>query len=354
MKIVQFHGDRRVSVEEAPEPEPSDGLAVIKVISSTICGTELGKYTGLVPLEGMRNGGHEATGIVSKTVPGSRLKEGARVAIYPNFGQRCGQCENCYRGVWLRCRNPGPRPKGVVGAHAQFVLRSEDCCLELPDDISFDQGALLVDCVGTPYRGIRRLGVNGFDTVLITGLGPLGASAAMLCRKLGARIIATEVNDARLDRAPDFGVDYAINPTREDALARVMELTDGQGVDKAIDFTGYPEPQNLCLDAARGGGAVGFLGLKYEAGPEGAVPRATPVRVLDQLLMKEMTLISSWCVTPDQVVELFGLVREGLPVERLITHRFGIDDAATAYETTFGGPGTKVMIDPWAELGAGG
>ena len=122
-------------------------------------------------------------------------------------------------------------------------------------------------------------------------------------------------------------------------------------MDKAIDFTGYPEPQNLCLDATRGGGAVGFLGLKYEPGTVGTVGRGrpTPVRVLDQLLLKEMTLISSWCVTPDQVLELFDLVREGLPVDRLITHRFGIDDAATAYETTFGGPGTKVMIDPWAE-----
>ena len=351
MKIVQFHGDRRVSVEEAPEPEPSDGLAVIKVISSTICGTELAMYTDLTALDGMLNGGHEATGIVWKTAPGSRLKEGARVAIYPDLGDRCGKCANCYRGVWLRCQNLGPRPEGVVGAHAQFAVRREDCCIELPDDISFEQGALLVDCVGTPYRGIRRLGVNGFDTVLITGQGPLGASAAMLCRRLGARIIATEVNDARLDRAPHFGVDHAINPTREDPLARVMELTGGQGVDKAIDFTGFPEPQNLCLDATRGGGAVGFLGLKYEPGTVGTVGRGrpTPVRVLDQLLLKEMTLISSWCVTPDQLLELFDLVREGLPIDRLITHRFGIDDAATAYETTFGGPGTKVMIDPWAE-----
>lgn len=349
MKIVQFHGDRRVSVEEAPEPEPSDDFAVIKVMSSTICGTEFSSYTGLTDVGPMGNAGHEATGIVWKTAPGSRLTEGARVAMYPGFGERCGKCANCYRGVWLRCLNAGPQPDGHLGTHAQYVRRREDYCLELPDDISFEQGALLVDCVGTPYRGIRRMGVNGFDTVLITGMGPLGASAAMLCRKLGARIIATEVNDARLDRAPDFGVDHAINPTREDALARVMELTGGRGVDKAIDFTGYPEPQNLCLDAARGGGMVGFLGLKYEAGPDGPVPRATPVRVLDQLLIKEMTLISSWCVTPDQVMELFGLVREGLPVDRLITHRFGIDDAATAYETTFGGPGTKVMIDPWAE-----
>ena len=354
MKIVQFHGDRRVSVGETPDPEPSDGLAVIKIVSSTICGTEFGMYTGQRDIGDNWNGGHEATGIVWKTAPGSRLKEGARVAIYPNFGQRCGKCENCYRGVWLRCRNPGPRPHGVFGAHAEFALRPEECCLDLPDDISFDQGALLVDCVGTPYRGIRRLGVDAFDTVLITGLGPLGAAAAILCRALGARIIATEVNDARLDRAPDFGVDHAINPTREDALARVMELTDGRGVDVAMDFTGLPEPQNLCLDAARSGGRVGFLGVKWDSSPEGPVPKVTPVTVAGQLLMKELTLISSWNVSPDQLLELMELVRKGLPIDRLITHRFGIDDAATAYETTFGGPGTKVMIDPWAELGAGG
>ena len=110
MKIVQFHGDRRVSVEEAPEPEPSDDVPVIKVMSSTICGTEFSSYTGLTEVGPMRNGGHEATGIVWKTAPGSRLTEGARVAMYPGFGERCGKCANCYRGVWLRCLNAGPGP----------------------------------------------------------------------------------------------------------------------------------------------------------------------------------------------------------------------------------------------------
>ena len=350
MKLVEMLGDRRVDVVDAPEPTPRDDLVVVKVMASTICGTEARSYQfGNESEESYRNAGHEAAGIVWKTAPGVRIAEGARVAIHPDLAQRCGRCANCYRGVWLLCLNPRPIPGDWHGAHAQFILRSEEHCLALPDDIPFEIGAALVDCVGTPYRGIRRLGVDAFDTVLITGLGPLGAAAAILCRALGARIIATEVSEYRRSRAADFGVDHAIDPQHEDALARIMQITDNRGVDVAMDFTGLTEPQLLCLDAARSGGSVGFLGLKYDETPDGPVPRPTPVTVAGHLLPKELTLIGSWNVTPDQYLELVELVRGGLPVERLITHRYAIDDAAAAFDTAFSAQGVKVVIDPWAE-----
>ena len=350
MKIVEMLGDRRVEVVDAAEPTPRDELVVVKVMASTICGTEARSYQIDGGREaGHRNSGHEAAGIVWKTAPGARIAEGARVAIHPDLAQSCGRCVNCYRGVWLLCLNPRPTFNDWHGAHAQFILRAESHCLVLPDDISFEIGATLVDCVGTPYRGIRRLGVDAFDTVLITGLGPLGAAASILCRALGARVIATEVSEFRLGRASDFGVDHAINPQREDALARIMQLTDQRGVDVAMDFTGLTEPQLLCLDAARSGGSVGFLGLKYDETPDGPVPRPTPVTVAGHLLPKELTLIGSWSVSPDQYLELIELVRGGLPVERLITHRYAIDDAADAFDTAFSAQGVKVVIDPWQE-----
>lgn len=350
MKIVELLGDRRVDVVDAPEPTPRDDLVVIKVMASTICGTEARSYQfGSEPGLSHRNSGHEAAGIVWKTAPGARIAEGARVAVHPDLAQRCGRCANCYRGVWLRCLNPRPTFDDWHGAHAQFILRAEEHCLALPDDIPFEIGATLVDCVGTPYRGIRRLGVDAFDTVLITGLGPLGAAAAILCRALGARIIASEVSEYRRGRAADFGVDHAIDPQREDALAKIMQLTDNRGVDVAMDFTGLTEPQLLCLDAARSGGSVGFLGLKYDETPDGPVPRPTPVTVGGHLLPKELTLIGSWNVTPDQYLELIELVQRGLPVERLITHRYHINDAAPAFQTAFDAQGVKVVLNPWSE-----
>ena len=352
MKIVRMLGNERLEVIDTPQPEPQEGQAVIKVMASTICGTEYRSWLYNDDSEGAArrfNGGHEVAGVVWETSPGSTLQTGERVTVYASTGPHCGRCVNCLAGVWLRCLELGEYTYDFIGTHSQYILRDERLCFALPDELSFDVGAILMDAVGTPFRAIRRLGVDAFDTVLVTGLGPLGSAASIICHALGARVIASEPNELRRVRAGEYGVGDTIDPASDDALAAVMELTEGRGVDVALDFTGYSEPQLLCLDAARGGGSVGLIGLKYEDGAEGQLGRSTPVRVADQLLLKELTVISSWYVGADEYLQLIELVQRGLPVERLITHRFGIDDSQEAFETSFGGRGTKVIIHPWAE-----
>ena len=350
MKIVEMYGDSRVGVIEVPDPEPRDNWVVVKVIASTICGTEARtyQYGGSTFDSAYTNSGHEAAGVVWKAGPTARIAEGTRVVVMAHMGEQCGQCSFCYQGLWLLCANLTDGGAEYDGTHSQYILRPDSHCIPMPDDVPFEIGSLLVDAVGTPYRAIRRLGVNGFDTVLVTGLGPLGASAAIICEKLGARVIASEPAEFRRSLAGEYGVDVAIDPVSDDPLARVMELTDGRGVDVALDFTGYTEPQMLCLDAAKVGGSVGFIGLKYDETPDGPVPRPTPVTVAGHLLPKELTLIGSWSVAPHEMLELFELVQQGLPVEQLITHRFSIDEAQEAYETAFNQRGCKVIIDPWA------
>ena len=350
MKIVEMYGDSRVGVVEAPEPEPRDNWVVVKVIASTICGTEARtyQYGDSTFNSHFYNSGHEAAGIVWKAGPAAKIAEGTRVALIAHMGEQCNQCFYCYQGLWLLCTNLTEGGEEYLGTHAQYITRPDTHCIPMPDDVPFEIGSILVDAVGTPYRAIRRLDVNGFDTVLITGLGPLGASAAIICEKLGARVIASEPAEYRRSLAREYGVDVAIDPMSEDALERVMDLTDGRGPDVALDFTGYTEPQMLCVDSVRVGGRVGFIGLKYDETPDGPVPRPTPVTVAGHLLPKELTLIGSWSVAPHEMLELYELVQKGLPVEKLITHRFSIDDAQEAYETAFNQRGCKVIIDPWA------
>ena len=351
MKIVEMYGESRVGVINVPEPQPRDNWVVVKVVASTICGTEARTYQyGRDQSQShFYNSGHEAAGIVWQAGPQARIAEGTRVAVMAHMGEQCGQCSFCYQGLWLLCTNQTEGGDEYVGTHSQYILRPDSHCIAMPDDVPFEIGSILVDAVGTPYRAIRRLGVDGFDTVLITGLGPLGASASIICEALGARVIASEPAEFRRSRAREYGVEVAIDPVSEDALERVLELTNGRGVDIALDFTGYTEPQVLCLDAAKVGGSVGFIGLKYDETPEGPVPRATPVTVAGHLLPKELTLIGSWSLTPQELLELLELVRNGLPVEKLITHRFGIDEAQEAYETAFNQRGCKVIIDPWLD-----
>ena len=340
MQVLQLLGSEQMEIVEAAEPEPAGELVVVRVMASTICGSEAPAYHAEGALSARRrNGGHEAAGVVVRTAEGSRLQEGDRVTLYAMNKQECGVCRHCLEGDWILCERPTRAHDGFSGTHAQFVVRREKMCFALPDAIGFDVGAVLLDCVGTPYRAIRRLGVSGADTVLITGQGPVGQSAAMICKFLGARVVTAELNDARRAHGLGFGVDVALNPAEDDVLRRVSELTGGRGVDVAIDCTGLAEPQVLCLDAVATKGRVALVGVKATV--------ETPLRVQDHLLMKELTLIGSWYASASDYLGLLELVERGLPVEQLITHRFPLAEAAEAFRMSFGGGGSKVIIDPW-------
>ena len=334
MRAVKLLGSEQVEVIDVPEPEPD-----VKVLASTICGSEHVSYRGERELRRRLNSGHEAAGIVWKTDAASRVQEGDRVTIYA-APEGCGTCPECLVGNWILCLNKKSEPKEQIGTHAQFIARHEQRCLPLPDDISFEEGAVMLDGVGTPYRAIKRLGINAFDTVLITGMGPIGAAAATICKFLGAVVIAAEINETRLNHAKTLGIDHALNPNVDDVVARTKELTNGRGVSAALDCSGLAEPQVLCLEATRARGRVAMVGIK---------PGTFPASVENHLLPKELTVIGSWYVSPAEALEVAELVQRGLAIKKLITHRFGIEEAPAAYDTAFSGKGTKVIIDPWAD-----
>ena len=351
MKSVRMLGGEQVEVNEVPDPEPRDGLVVIKIMASTICGTEYLAYRGETATNARRqNEGHEAAGVVWETPSHSALRKGDRVVIYAGGTVECGTCRHCRAGNWILCTNPKREHRDKIGSHAQYALRREKMCFPLPDPISFEVGAVLMDAIGTPYRAIKRLGITGRDTVLITGMGPIGSAAAMICQFLGARVIAAEIRDDRREHAKQRGVDHVIDPSDTGAaLTVVRELTNDRGPDVAIDCTGLAEPQVLCLDAVATQGRVGLLGLKWTntKTEKKMRPAVTPLRVADHVLMKEIMIVGSWYLSPADYLGVLDLVERGLPVESLITHRFAIDDAAQAFKMSFAGGGTKVILEPW-------
>ena len=233
---------------------------------------------------------------------------------------------------------PKPNQK-FPGNHSQFILIREDICLPIPDDISFEVGALIDDCLGTPYQAIKRLKVSAFDTVLITGVGPIGAAAAIISKFLNAYVIAADINDLRLEHVLQYGVDYIINPLKEDLLKTVRKLTKNKGIDVAIECSGMDLAQIQCLEALKPRGRVAFLGIKSES---------TEVNVPQQLILKDLTAIGSWAMNPTMHSEIVELIQRGLPVEQIITHRFKIEDAASAFKTFFNGEAVKVLINPWS------
>ena len=337
MKTVHILGNGKAEIMEVPEPEPADNRVVVKIESSLICGTEKGQYLGSKPLPD--NGGHEAAGVVHATDRSDKVKVGDHVTLFLPF-THCHRCPACVSGEWLHCWHPPARKKGRRGAHSQYVLVPDYLCLPVPEDLSFDHAALVGDCFGTPYRAIKRLGVNGGDTVLITGSGPMGLAAARLAKFYGATVIATSTNEYRLELMSRDAADHVFNPKTDDVVAKVRELTDNRGATVALECCGAESAQRECLDAAAVLGKVAFLGI---GNPD------IPVNMNRHFIWKELMLLGSWASTPPEHFDILGLIKRGLPMDGLITHSYNMDDGAAAFEKFGAGGAMKIAIHPWGE-----
>jgi len=337
MKAVFISSPKKIEVREIIEPEPKDDLVVVKIMSSVICGTEHIVYEKAPLPDLVGAAGHEAAGIVWKTDKAKYVKEGDKISIYPTTGENCLRCIPCWSGEWQHCENKTIK-RSRMGTHSQYMLVPEYICLPIPDKMPFSIGAMIDDCIGTPYRAIKRMGVTGGDTVFITGAGPIGAAAAVIVKFLNGRVIIVDPNEYRLEESRRNGADYLINPEKDDVVARVREFTDNRGADMAIDCSGYAAAQIQCLEVVRSGGSVAFVGIRSET---------TPINIPRHCILKELTIIGSWASTPQEHMELVALLGRGMPIEKIITHQFNIDDAQTAFDTFFCGKAVKVAINPW-------
>lgn len=335
MKTVHLLGNSQAEIIEVPEPQPIDNKVVVKIMSSVICGTEKGMYLGPNPLPD--NGGHEAAGIVHAVDRSDKVKVGDHVTVFLSF-THCHRCPACIAGEWLHCWSPPPRAKGRRGTHSQYILVPDYLCLPIPDDLSFDHAALVGDCFGTPFRAMKRLGVNGSDTVLVTGSGPMGMAAARLAKFYGATVISTSTNEIRLQHIKNDAADHAFNPKKDDIVKKVKELTGGRGATVAIECAGAESSQLECLDAACVLGKVAFIGLGNET---------IPVNMSKHFVWKELLLIGSWASAPAEHFDILGLIKRGLPVDGIITHHYGIDDGVAAFKLFGDGGAMKIAIHPW-------
>ncbi len=337
MKAVFIPSKNKIEVRDVPEPEPYDDMVVVKIMATTICGTERGSYetgnqTGLAGAAG-----HEAAGIVWKTDKAKYVKPGDHVSVFPTIWEHCGRCPSCLAGHWVFCSSPKQK-RSHSGTHSQYMLVPEDICLSIPDGMPFVVGAMLDDCIGTPYRAIMRSGVQAGDKVLITGVGPIGAAAVVIAKYLKAVVIAVDTNEYRLNHASLLGADFIFNPASDNIKEKIINITGGKGVDVAVDCSGVDIAQVQCLDFTRQGGKVAFVGIKS---------KNTTINVHDHFIHKELTAIGSWASTPQAHFEIIRLIQNGMPIDKIITHQYGIDDAATAFKIFFDGKALKVAIDPW-------
>ena len=343
MHGVVLPGDRRLEMKEFSVPEPGHGQVLLRMKASSLCGSDLraiyrphDQGTGPEAYRGVI-AGHEPCGIIEQTGPGvKRFKVGDRVIVYHIAG--CGLCRECRAGWMINCTSPERAAYGWqrAGGHAEFLLADEYTLVSLPDELTYLDGSMVACGVGTAYAACCRAGVSGRDTVLITGLGPVGLGAALLCQAMGAKVVGVEYVPERRELAQKLGITDVVGPSDGVDMKTVLdEKTQGQGFEVAIDCSGNADARHLCLDTAREWGRVVFVG-------EGGTVSFAPSPLL---IHKQLTLYGSWVCSVPQMEELVEhLVRWGLHPDVMVTHCFTLAQAKEAYELFDGGQTGKVAL----------
>lgn len=342
MNGVRLPGNSTVQHVQVDVPEPGPGQVLLQMKASSICGSDIRaiyrEHLGIGPeaYQGVV-AGHEPCGQVAVVGPDCRrLQPGDRVVVYHIAG--CGGCEQCRSGYMIGCTLPRRAAYGWQrdGGHADYLLAEEATCILLPEPLSYVDGALVSCGFGTAYEGLLRLQLSGRDRLLITGLGPVGLAVAMLARAMGAGpIVGTDVAPERLEIARSLGlVDHAV-PADEQVTATIRALTGGRGCEASIDCSGSGAARLVALENTRTWGRCCFVG----EGGQISFP------VSEMLIHKQITLHGSWVTSLRHMAELLEhLVRWDLHPERIVTHRFSLDQADEAYRVADQGAAGKVCI----------
>lgn len=233
MKGAILPGNSTVELKDFEIPRPGYGQVVVQTKATTICGSDIRciyrEHTGKGP-EGYIPGmvaGHEPCGQIVEEGEGlKRFKKGDRVIVYHISG--CGVCNDCRRGYYISCKSRFRQAYGWQrnGGMAPYILADEKDLIELPDELSYKDGAQVACGFGTVYEAIEKIGICGNDAVLVTGLGPVGLAALMLAKAMGAnKLIGVELNDYRIDLAKKLGlVDLVVKPG-DGALEEILKAT---------------------------------------------------------------------------------------------------------------------------------
>ena len=329
MKALVYHGPGERSWDTVPDPvlnAPTD--AIVRIDTSTICGTDLHILKGDVPE--VTPGtilGHEAVGtVVTVGDAVTTLAEGDRVLV--SCITSCGRCRFCKEARYGLCTGGGGWIFGhlIDGLQAEYarVPFADTSVYKVPDGLSDEQVLFLADILPTAFEcGVLNGRVEPGDTVAIVGAGPIGLAAIMTAKLFTpGKIVAIDIADARLEKALEFGADVIVNNSRDDALEAVQRLTDGLGADVAIEAVGVPDTFELCADLIRPGGRLANVG----------VHGCAATLHLERLWIRDV-LITTGLVDTYTTPKLLKLIAEGrLDPTPFATHRFALTEAEQAYD----------------------
>jgi alcohol dehydrogenase len=330
MKALVYHGPGKRNWEEKPKPGIKDSSdAIVRILRTTICGTDLHILKGHVPTatDG-RILGHEGLGIIEEAGPGvTSFKKGDRVLV--SCISACGKCAACRKGMYSHCGNGGGWILGntIDGTQAEFVRTpfADTSLYSVPKGADEDALVMLSDILPTGFEcGVLNGTVQPGDTVAIVGAGPVGLAVLLTAQLYSpAELIVVDLDANRLEVAQKLGATKVVDSSRGDAAARIMELTGHRGVDVAVEVVGLPATFGICQDIVAAGGHIANVG----------VHGSSVTLELEKLWDRNITLTTRLVDTVTLPMLMKSVLSGRLQPRKLITHEFGLEETMKAYDT---------------------
>lgn len=339
MRAVKIPCENTIELHRVPIPEPLEGWVRVQMKGSALCRSDLYRFHGQKVFadggdESFITPGHEPCGVVEKLGKGvNKIKKGDRVALYLALG--CGTCEHCLSGNTVLCKDFKCIGFDLDGAHADYIIVPQECCLPLPDDMDYVTGALSTDVAGTLYTACKRIGLNAAKTVTIFGVGPMGMGGVLIAKAMGATVIVSDINQKRLNFALKLGADYAINSKETDAVEKIKELTHQKGSDCVICCSGNNAAYNSSLDCAKKGGSVAFVAEAHDImiDPSG------------QFVNKRLNVVGCWYFNNSDWKEICNFILDKkIPLSKIADRLYDLDNADEAFRLFDSGETQKVVF----------
>ncbi len=339
MKALVYQGPGLKALEDRPKPEiQAPGDAIVKIVKTTICGTDLHILKGdVATCAPGRILGHEGVGVIDSVGAGvTAFRAGDRVLI--SCISSCGKCEYCRRGMYSHCTTGGwILGNQIDGTQAEYVRtpHADTSLYPIPEGADEEALVMLSDILPTGFEcGVLNGKVAPGSTVAIVGSGPIGLAALLTAQFYApSEIIMIDLDDNRLAVAKRFGATATVNSADGSAAQQVMKLTGGRGVDTAIEAVGIPATFELCEDIVAPGGTIANVGV-----------HGSKVDLHLERLWSHNVTITTGLVDTFSIPMLLKTVQsKRIDAGQLITHRFKLDQILEAYETFGKAADTKAL-----------
>lgn len=339
MKALVYYGEHDIRFEEKQKPgilKPTD--AIVKVMKTTICGTDLGIYKGKNPeIAAGRTLGHEGIGIVEEVGESvTNFKPGDKVII--SCVTSCGSCDYCKKQLYSHCKDGGWILGYMIdGVQAEYVRtpHADNSLYKYPDTIEDEVAVMLSDILPTGHEiGVQYGNVKPGDTIAIVGAGPVGMSVLLTSQFYSpATIIMIDMDENRLALAKKLGATHTLNSSKDNIEEAVKKIAGEEGVDVAIEAVGIPPTWDICQKIVKPGGHianVGVHGVKVDF-------------EIQKLWIKNLTITTGLVNANTTSMLLKATATNKLPMKELITHHFKLDEIEHAYQVFLNGAKEKAM-----------